>query len=217
MPKVTEAHVEARKAQILGAACICVANKGFHHTTMQDICQEAGLSPGAVYGYFSSKEDIIRSLAEEGLRKQDEVFGALQRERDAPRALLRFAETVIELLDCPVPAGESQEGDPHRLRVLLWAEAIRSPEILEIVRAHYLRGRAALEEIVRRGLAGGEVRPGVAARAVAQLVLSMIDGFVLQKAVDPDLDGRRYVEGLRMLLDGTWWTVADERDQHGNL
>ena len=59
MPKVTQAHLEARRQQILDAAFGCFARQGFHQTTMQDICREAELSPGAVYRYFDSKEAII--------------------------------------------------------------------------------------------------------------------------------------------------------------
>jgi AcrR family transcriptional regulator len=55
MPKVTEAHLEARRQQILDAALACFSRRGFHQSTMQDICQEAELSPGAVYRYFRSK------------------------------------------------------------------------------------------------------------------------------------------------------------------
>ena len=59
MPKVTEAHLEARHQQILNTAGACFSRQGFHQTSMQDICRAAELSPGAVYRYFSSKEDII--------------------------------------------------------------------------------------------------------------------------------------------------------------
>ena len=46
LPKVTEAHRESRRAQILDAAMACFARQGFHQTTMQDICREAAFSPG---------------------------------------------------------------------------------------------------------------------------------------------------------------------------
>ena len=52
MPKVTEAHLEARRQQIVNAAFACFSLNGFHQSTMQDICQEAHLSPGAVYRHF---------------------------------------------------------------------------------------------------------------------------------------------------------------------
>ena len=53
MPKVTEAHLEARRQQILDAASACFSRQGFHQTTMQGICREVDLSPGAVYRYFA--------------------------------------------------------------------------------------------------------------------------------------------------------------------
>lgn len=56
MPKVSDAHLEARREQILDAAEACFSREGFHQTSMQDICREAELSPGAVYRHFSSKE-----------------------------------------------------------------------------------------------------------------------------------------------------------------
>ena len=63
MPKVTEAHLEARRSQILDAAWTCFARKGYHQATMQDICQESGLSPGAIYRYFESKEAILKAFS----------------------------------------------------------------------------------------------------------------------------------------------------------
>ena len=59
MSKVSEAHIAARRQQILEAARACVARQGFHQTNIQDICKEAALSPGAVYRYFPSKDHII--------------------------------------------------------------------------------------------------------------------------------------------------------------
>src|SRR5688500_8917991 len=64
MPKVSEEHLDARRAQIVNAAVACFAREGFHRTTMHDICREAGLSPGAVYRYFASKDELIQAIAD---------------------------------------------------------------------------------------------------------------------------------------------------------
>src|SRR5689334_25156866 len=53
-----------RRAEILDAAERCVARSGFHQASMQDICAEAGMSPGNLYRYFPSKESIIAAIAE---------------------------------------------------------------------------------------------------------------------------------------------------------
>ncbi len=48
MPKMSDAHLEARRKQILDASSASFARQGFHQATMQDICREAALSTGAV-------------------------------------------------------------------------------------------------------------------------------------------------------------------------
>ena len=65
MPKVSDAHLEARRKQILDASSACFARQGFHQTTMQDIRPEAALSPGAVYRYFASKEEITAASCQD--------------------------------------------------------------------------------------------------------------------------------------------------------
>ena len=64
MPKLKPATQRARREHILDAAELCFARSGFHRTTMQDICKEALISPGALSVYFASKEDHIAGIAE---------------------------------------------------------------------------------------------------------------------------------------------------------
>ena len=64
MARVTEAHVEARRNQILDAAWSCFAKRGFHQTTMQDIATDAGISAGAIYRYYASKEAVLAAITE---------------------------------------------------------------------------------------------------------------------------------------------------------
>ena len=48
-----------RRAEILAAAQRCFVRSGFHGASMQDICAEAGMSPGNLYRYFPSKEALM--------------------------------------------------------------------------------------------------------------------------------------------------------------
>ena len=63
MPKLKPDTQRARREHILDAALTCFARGGFHATTMQAICREAGVSPGALYVYFDSKEALIAGLS----------------------------------------------------------------------------------------------------------------------------------------------------------
>ena len=69
MPRVSDEYMTRRREEILGAAKACFAREGFHATSMRDIYRECGLSPGAVYNHFASKEEIVRALGEERLRE----------------------------------------------------------------------------------------------------------------------------------------------------
>src|SRR4030095_16958552 len=78
------ANVQAqsdRRAEILAAAQRCFARSGFQGASMQDICAEAGMSPGNLYRYFPSKEAIIAGIAE---RDRAEVGAQLARAESTP-------------------------------------------------------------------------------------------------------------------------------------
>jgi AcrR family transcriptional regulator len=64
VPKLKPETQQARREHILDAAERCIANTGFHRTTMQDICLAAAISPGALYVYFDSKEALIAGISE---------------------------------------------------------------------------------------------------------------------------------------------------------
>ena len=64
MPKLKPDVQRARSEHILDAAERCFARAGFHRTSINDICKEAGVSPGALYVYFDSKEALIAGISE---------------------------------------------------------------------------------------------------------------------------------------------------------
>src|SRR5919107_2229536 len=78
MPKISPAHEQQRRRQILDAAMACFARQGYRATSMDDVVRESGLSVGAIYSYFPSKEDLFLSLnefrSEQTLAYLDELF-----------------------------------------------------------------------------------------------------------------------------------------------
>src|ERR1700712_2984884 len=65
MPKVTEEHRDARRREIITAAIRLFARQGFQATSMADIIAESGLSAGAIYGYYKSKDELVQSAMTE--------------------------------------------------------------------------------------------------------------------------------------------------------
>lgn len=207
MPKVTEAHTEARRQQILLAACICMSKKGFRQTSMQEICRTAGLSPGAVYAYFPGKEDILRTLAEEGLQHSGKLLEDLAAARELRPAVRRLVEFLMEC-DRRTEEHAPPELDLNRLKVGLWAEAVQDAKIRELFEE---QSRVLLDHmagLVERAQRGGEVRPGPDPASVARVIGSLWDGLVLQRAIEPDMDVTGYIEAMFALLEGTLWGEA---------
>jgi AcrR family transcriptional regulator len=195
MPKVSTEHRLARRDQIIAAARRCVGREGFHKTTMADVINEAGLSAGAVYGYFKSKNDIIRAIAELAVgevahRLEDLVAdnGQLTPE-DALRAVLY---QILEL-------AEQEDGDLTRIGVQAWSEALRDEAIHLIVSEKMRLLRDAFEQVVRRAQADGSIDAGADPAVVAQTLLGLVPGFVVQRLMLGDITPRSYVDGFRAL------------------
>ena len=89
MPRVSDDHLAARRQQIVSAALRCFARDGFHATSVRDVVRESGLSAGAVYSYFPSKEELVAAAVEPILDQLtaalDDALGAA--EPPAPTAV----------------------------------------------------------------------------------------------------------------------------------
>lgn len=199
MPKVTEAHLEARRQQILEAALTCFARTGFHRTTMQDICQQAGLSPGALYRYFGSKEEIIQELAEESRRRNVALIQSIRERDDTLQIVDELSGVFFSWLDKP------EAYAANCLDVELWAEALRNRRILEILRRSLDSHRQPFTEIIRRAQERGEINPSLEADAVARVMVSLFMGLVLQKGLEPEVDVWRYVAVVKAMMGGAFW------------
>ena len=120
MPRVSEAHLAARRRQILDAARACFARNGFHATSMQDVVAESGLSIGAVYRYFKSKDDLIQAIAEEVVGM---LVGQVDHLVDA-----RPLPPLTEVMDGVLRVVETQTGPDGvvRMAIQVWGESLRN-------------------------------------------------------------------------------------------
>jgi AcrR family transcriptional regulator len=193
MPKVTTAHREARRRQILEAATVRAARDGFHGMTMGDLIQEAGLSAGAVYGYFPSKTALIRTIC-------DEVLG-LAAHRLEELAAREGALTVPMVLSEFFGAALETHGDNSpRIAVQVWAEAGRDAEVAAMA-AERLGGlREVLAKLLRRCVEDGTLVADGDPDAMATALVAFLPGFVVQHLVAPDISPDAYLGGVLDLL-----------------
>jgi AcrR family transcriptional regulator len=196
MPKVTEEHRLARRQQIVAAARRCVIEQGFHKTTMAEVIRESGLSAGAVYGYFKSKEEIVAAIADDALSAVDELFQKVLATEEplTPLAALEMA------LNHVVAVAERPDGDVTRVAIQAWAEALRNPAIMETAQGKYCQLRENFEAVARRAQADGTVDPDVDPRYIGQVLFGFLPGFILQRLILGDVTPETYLAGLKALF-----------------
>jgi AcrR family transcriptional regulator len=195
MPRVSEGYLEERRLEILDAAARCFAREGFHRTTMQDIVREAAASPGAIYRYFASKEDLIAAIASRRhgaeLQRVREATGGADLRSDL-RGLVRV---FLGLLTAPA------ERAWRRVTIQLWGEALRNERVMEVVREGLAEPLRVLAARLRRARDEGRLPEGLDPDAAARLVVAAFQGLVLQQAWNPRLDVAACGQALEVLLD----------------
>jgi AcrR family transcriptional regulator len=178
MPKVDQAHLDARRQQIVDAARARFTSHGFAGTSMADIVAESGLSTGAIYRYFTSKDEIIVAVCEQG-------SDALPRALTAA-AITRFLEHIRTL---------AREKGHAKLNAQIYAEASLSPILARIVEHQLATLRTAVVALIPD-------RPTPDAERIAEAFVALCSGYDQQLAVRGDLNPAPFVQGLMSILEG---------------
>ena len=150
MPKLKPNVQRARSEHILDAAEQCFGRAGFHRTTMHDICKEAGVSPGALYVYFDSKEALIAGISERDRQEFAERFDALAAAPDFLEALRALGEQYF--LEEPAHS--------HRMCIEIGLESTRNPRIGEIFQRIDRYIADSFEKLFAETAGRGPHRPG---------------------------------------------------------
>lgn len=171
----THASPEVRRGQILAAALQCFGEKGYHAARIDDIARCAGLSKGAVYWQFDSKDEIFIALFDAYEAEILAEWDAQDDSMDPLETLRRSGEIVFERL-----AGARAMADA-------WAEFLRHEHTRARMAAMYERARERMTAIVERGVASGALR-SCSATQVAATLTAVVEGLLLQALVDPNFD-----------------------------
>jgi AcrR family transcriptional regulator len=184
-----------RRAQILRAARSVFIEKGYLVARVEDVAKRAGLSKGAVYFYFPSKQALFTALVRE---EHEATYSFLAQAENDPRP------AVVKMLDLGQKYLDYFAGlkSPPRFFIMMCEQAIRDDELREEVVALHQRFTDATTRIVAQGVAEGAFRP-IDPVAVAQVFKAMIDGLAGESAIGvrPDKD-RLQNDGLRLLMEG---------------
>lgn len=193
MPKVSEAYRAARRGEILDAAQRVFAAHGYRGSSITQIIKESGLSAGAIYSYYSGKEELFHAVVKRTFATRTTAI--TQASPDAPRPPGELLSSVITEL------GEEM----HTIAPQVWAEAAVEPEARAAVAGVF----ASLGDLLRAELtewgtshperAGDD--PGTWASRLAPVLVAVIPGFILQRLTMPDFDERAFLDALAQTLD----------------
>ncbi len=176
MPRVSAAHEQEVRDRILAAAARVFSEKGYHSSTIADVVRESGLSVGAIYTYFSGKDELIRLACDQvAARGLDELA-----ERLAPASTT--AERMAIAIRLYVETIDDYDGDPGQLTLVqAWAEADREPGVREMLAARRERLVGAGRMLIAQGVASGELPAWLDVDSVTRGFLGLLDGLLLQR------------------------------------
>ncbi|MET7857461.1 TetR/AcrR family transcriptional regulator [Streptomyces sp. NPDC005318] len=197
MARVSQAHLDARRRQILDGAARCFARNGFHGTSMQDVLQEVGLSAGAVYRYFSGKDDLIAAIAGEAVGGVRQAFEEAARVSPPPTPDVLIGRVTRTLFD------GDRELDRRAyagLIVQVWSETLRSERLAATLSEAYGGLKVAWAELVEVYRETGVLSADVPSDHVARTLIATAQGFIAQLAMFGDATPEMLEDGLRGLM-----------------
>ncbi|HXF54011.1 MAG TPA: TetR/AcrR family transcriptional regulator [Hyphomicrobiaceae bacterium] len=205
MPRLSPATQAARREHILDAAERCFARSGFHRTTMHDICKEAGISAGALYVYFPSKEALIAGISERDRAEFARRLAVLAEAPDFMHALSKLGEQYF-----------LEEPAHKRLMcVEIGVESTRNLQVGEIYRGVDRFVLAGFERLFQRLKDEGRIDPSLDIKTLARVFITIGDGLFWRRAVDPDFDAKTVLPAVVQLI-GTLLNVKPATRASGN-
>jgi len=199
--RLTREEKKARtRAQLIGAAAAVFARRGYVAASLDEVAEEAGLTKGAVYSNFDSKEDLFQAVIEDRLTEPmkdiaDVIDTSIGTTEEQAQAGARAFAGVIE-----------QEQELFLLAVEMNIHVARHPELRKAVAERYRQQTAEVARIITEHADASGDALSLPAEQMAVAVSALSQGIALHALVDPeavpdDLLGRVYALLFRQSHD----------------
>ena len=185
------------RTKILDAARKVFGDRGFGQATVEDIAAQAGVSNGALYHHFATKQELFKAILTDHISEQHFEISALDPAASLRGLLEGFASYWFEHLR------KDHYDDP--LFAEIWAQAARDPWAREAVTGFIRDGTSLIENGIRIGQEAGLIRRDVDRQAVATLIFATMEGLFLLWTVDhaslnPETLTKPWVDSMERLL-----------------
>lgn len=170
---------ETTRTRILRAAQEAFAEHGYDATGMDEICRRAGVSKGAVYHHFESKQAMLLELLRQWLEGLDAQMAAA-------RSAAGSAPSQLLAMTAAAGPAVALAGEQVGLFLEFWAKAVRDPAVHAAMVEPYHRYQQLFADLVAAGIREGSLAPTdpqLAARALVGLAM----GLLLQRLFEPTL------------------------------
>ncbi len=172
MPKLKPEELAARRMEIIEAARACFLRSGFHQTTTDEICHEASITPGGLYHYFGSKDELIAAVVERSAETATELMRNLIAEADDTESAFRqVAGFFFDAMQ------DTDIDNVTRLEIEIWAEALKNDKLATTGRSAWKLRQEWLKALIQRGIDDGVYDAEVVeANAMASLLMAIYIG-----------------------------------------
>lgn len=192
MPRISEERRERQRERITDAMLAAIQEEGLASASMSSVIERSGLSAGAIYGYFSGREEIVLSVAHRIVRGRAEILSTLASRCPVPsptRALRALLETLPE---------ESLRGGAI---LQIWGQAATQEPLREASLAVVDALMGNIDTYLRAWFAQeGRSDPAADARRATPALMALAQGYLVQSALLPDRTVDAFVEGVGVLL-----------------
>ena len=166
---------EETRSKIIFSAVKLFSAKGYNTASVDDICTDAGISKGAFYHHFKSKQDLFLALLDSWLETIDNAIEA-SKDKTVPETFMQITEAF------PYIFATANEGLPMFLE--FWLQASRDEKIWQASVKPYRRYHKYFTNLIKKGVDEGsfvEVDPELTSR----MIISTAMGLLLQSLMDP--------------------------------
>jgi len=191
-----QARSEETRTHILDAAYRLFSQEGYDATGVAELCAAAGVSKGAFYHHFPSKQAVFLALLETWLEHLDHAFAAARQSASSvEQAVVNMAGMAGSVMNST---------DVHPVILLeFWMQAYREPAVWQAAMAPYRRYQRYFGSLVEDGIAEGSLRqvdPDLAGRVLVSLAL----GLLMQAVFDPQAIDLAHEarQSLEILMNG---------------